>query len=73
MISEEIVSKLRERYSNIDPFIFHRSLERAKSDSDLFDILDSFPAKYPVVWCELSRRWVHTNDIYQIEDFLGEI
>lgn len=72
MLSEIIVSKLRERHPEIHPIIFHRSVERAKSDGDLFDILDSFPQKYPIVWCESTHRWIHTNDIYQTEEFFGE-
>jgi len=73
MVTESIVEKLRERYPNIHPMIFHRSVERAKSDGDLFDILDSFPEKYPVVWCESTCRWVVTDDIYQTEEFFGEL
>lgn len=73
MVTESIVQKLRERYPGVHPMIFHRSVERARSDGDLFDILDTFPEKYPVVWCEDSYRWIITDDIYQTEEFLGEL
>lgn len=73
MLTDSLVGKLKERYPDLHPLIFHRSLERAKSDGDLFDILDSFPKKFPVVWCETSCRWVVTNDAFQSEEFLGEL
>jgi len=73
MVTDSIVDKLRDRYFAIHPMIFHRSVERARSDGDLFDILDSFPEKYPVVWCELTYRWVVVDDICQTDEFFGEL
>ena len=73
MITESIVQKLRERYPSIHQIIFHRSIERARSDGDLFDILDSFPERYPVAWCESSYRWIVVDDIYQTDEFFGEL
>jgi hypothetical protein len=73
MVSDEIIEKLKERYKGIHPLMFHRSVERAKSDGDLFDILDSMPNKYPILWCETTYRWVTIDDIYQTENFLGEL
>jgi hypothetical protein len=73
MLDPKIVEKLRERHSDIHPLLFHRSVERAKSNGDLFDILDTVPKKYPVVWCETTNRWVTVADLYLTEDFLGEV
>jgi hypothetical protein len=53
--------------------MFHRSIERAKSPGDLFDILDAISDKYPLIWCETSRRWVMTNDMYQSENFNANV
>ena len=69
MVNEEILKKLKERYKNIHPLIFHRSIEKSKKDVDLFDILDAFPKEFPVVWCEEDRKWEKTDNIFQIEDF----
>jgi len=60
MLNEKIVAKLKERY-NLHPLIFHRSVERAKTDVELFDTLESFPNKYPVVWNDKKRCWVTTG------------
>lgn len=72
MLTEEITQKLRERYPDLPPMIFHRSMERAKSDGDLFDILDSFPKIYPVVWSDTAYRWLSTKDVYQTGSFFTE-
>jgi hypothetical protein len=68
-MDKEFLDKLRERYSDIHPLIFHRSVEKTNSPSELFDILDSFPHDYAVVWNETDRRWVTTKDLVQIEKF----
>jgi hypothetical protein len=69
MFDEGFLQKLRERYSQIHPLIFHRSVERAISKTDLFDILDSFPTEYPVVWDDSERKWTVTKDLLQISKF----
>ena len=63
----EIVQKLKDRYSRIHPLIFQRSIERATTTVHLFDLLDSFPNKYPVVWDCQQKCWVHTDDLTQRE------
>jgi hypothetical protein len=73
MLDDKVVASLRSRYSNIHPLIFHRSKERAKTNGDLFDILDTMPGTYPIIWDEKLYRWVTTDDLLQSKDFsLGE-
>jgi hypothetical protein len=67
MISKSIVKSLKERYYTLHPLIFHRSVERAKNDVELFDILDCVPRLFPIVWCDTERKWVTSQDIYQTE------
>jgi hypothetical protein len=67
MISQIIVKSLKERYNKLHPLIFHRSIERAKNDVELFDILDCVPSLFPIVWCETERKWITTQDIHQTE------
>lgn len=55
-ISAETLSALLERYAKVPPLIFFRSVERARSAGELFDILDTIP-EYPIVWNELDRKW----------------
>lgn len=56
-IAAEVIEAMRVRYDKVPDLIFFRSVERAKSAGDLFDILESFPGQYPVAWDEISRRW----------------
>jgi len=61
MLDQKIVEKLRERYKDIHPLIFHRSLEHSKTEVELFDILESMPKNYPIVWSEDKFCWVKTD------------
>jgi hypothetical protein len=58
LTEEEIIESIKKRYSFLPSFVIFRSLERARSSGDLFDILDTFPSVYPVIWEEDKRRWV---------------
>lgn len=69
MIDQVVINKLKERYKDIHPLIFQRSIEKARTAGELFDILDSFKHKYPMVWNDQTRRWTHTNDLVQKEKF----
>lgn len=73
MLDPTIIEKLRIRYSELHPLLFYRSVERAKSNGDLFDILDTIPEKHPLIWCEDTYRWKTAKDLYLSEEFLGEI
>jgi hypothetical protein len=69
--NSDVVLKIKERYKDLHPLIVHRSGERAKSDSDLFDILDVLRTNlkdgmlYPIVWNEENHCWSHTKDLFQ--------
>jgi hypothetical protein len=69
MLDQKIVDALRIRYSRVHPLLFHLSVEKAKSNGDLFDILDTVPEVYPVIWDEVSCRWVTTDDLLQSKEF----
>lgn len=62
MLDSEVIKGFREKYSNVHPLVFHRSLERAKTAVELFDILDSIP-EYPIIWSESEHKWVKCTDI----------
>jgi len=64
MLDQNIVKKLKEKYSYLHPLLFHRSVERAKSNGDLFDILDTVPKKYPLAWSDRENRWITVSDLY---------
>lgn len=70
MIEEKLVENLRKKFEHVHPLIFHRSRERATSAGDLFDILDTLPKEFPIVWDEEERRWMHTEDIFLLKGLL---
>jgi hypothetical protein len=63
----EVQEAMKERYAHIHPLIFQRSLERSKNDSELFDILETIPDEFPIVWDDEKRSWVTTEDLIQSE------
>lgn len=56
----EVQKALQKRYESLHPILFRRSVEKATSDVELFDILESI-TEYPVTWDEDSRSWVKTD------------
>jgi hypothetical protein len=69
MIPEELLKALKSKYASVHPLMFHRSKERSKTAGDLFDILDTMPTEFPIVWNEESKRWVSTKDLFQAKTF----
>jgi hypothetical protein len=62
-LEENFLQNLKKRYQSLHPLILHRSIERSKNLSDLFDILESVPNKFPLIWDEINRRWKYESDI----------
>lgn len=62
---DQVQDALKKRYDKLHPLIFQRSLDKAKTNGELFDILESIPAEYPIVWNEETRSWKHTKDLLQ--------
>lgn len=72
MLDEKIIKSLKEKYSFLHPLLFQRSVEKAKDAGELFDILESVPEKYPIVWDDDEKRWVNPNDLSLSETFIIE-
>lgn len=70
MIDKQVIEGLKVKFAHIHPLIFHRSLERASSGGDLFDILDTMPIDYPIIWNDREHRWDYTEDIFLIKEFV---
>ncbi len=68
-IDDDVLKSFKERYKHIDPLIFHRSVERADSPGHLFDVLETIPDKFPLIWDEAKRCWSWTTDISQVSRF----
>lgn len=69
MITEEMVTVLKEKYANVHHLLFQRSKERAKTAGELFDMLDTMPQQFPITWSEENKRWVTTKDLFQAKAF----
>jgi hypothetical protein len=61
---------LKKRYAHLHPLLFQRSLEKAKSDVELFDILSRI-GEYPIIWDEDERTWKKT-DLLQVPRTKGK-
>ena len=56
---------LRQRYKTMHPLMFLRSVEHAETPGDAFDILETMPDKYPIIWMEEQHRWIGTDNLLQ--------
>jgi hypothetical protein len=56
---------LKQRYPEIHPLLFQRSLEKARTDVELFDILEGMPSDFPLVWDDDNYCWKKTEDLLQ--------
>ena len=59
------LQKFKQRYSHVHPLIFQRTLENVKTLGDRFDVLETLPNRFPIVWDDSNDRWSHTTNIYQ--------
>lgn len=73
-LEENYLANFKKRYENLHPLIFHRSVERASTLLELFDILEKIPS-FPIRWDESTRSWVKEADITaqkQIKNIKGK-
>lgn len=61
MIEEKTLEVFRQRYSYIHPLLFWRSVEKAKTPGELFDILEGVPSDFPLIWDEDQHCWKITG------------
>ena len=58
---------LKDRYAYLHPLIFQRALEKAETNGELFDILDTVPKQYPIIWDDEKRKFVSKEDFLQLD------
>jgi hypothetical protein len=73
MIEDEVVKGLKQRYLDVHPLMFQRSLELARTPGELFDILETIPGKFPIVWDEEQRCWITAKDLFVSQPFLDRV
>lgn len=64
------INSLKEKF-DLHPLLFQRSVEKAKTIGDLFDILSTIPS-LPVVWDERTYRWKSLDD-FQFRELSKEL
>lgn len=62
---DKVLLALKERYKDMHPLLFSRSVEKSITNGELFDLLDGMPKKYPIIWDNRNRIWSHTSDLIQ--------
>lgn len=63
MLCEETLKNFKKRYAHFHPLLVQRSVERARDESDLFEILESVPKKPPYSWSEEKHAWIKDLDV----------
>ena len=66
-LDDSILNNYKSRYSNVHPLVFQRSVERANSALELFEILEKVPLKPPYSWSESKRAWIVERDAMGLE------
>jgi hypothetical protein len=57
------LENFRSKYAHVHPLVFHRSVEKASSFINLFEILESVPNGHPFSWDESRRAWARDEDV----------
>ena len=64
---DPVLRNFKAKYAYVHPLVLHRSVERAKSFLNLFEILESLPKDGPFSWSEGDAAWVRDDDVMAIE------
>ena len=67
LMDESALANFRARYSDVHPLVFQRSLEKASSALDFFEILQTVPSRPPFSWDESKRSWSRDEDVMATE------
>lgn len=66
-IDDEALANFRSKYARIHPLVFQRSLERASSAIQFFEILEGVPSRPPFSWDDSKGAWVRDDDIMAVQ------
>lgn len=66
-IDDQALANFRSKYAHLHPLVFQRSLERASSTLQLFEILEGVPTQPPFSWDDAKRAWVRDEDIMAVQ------
>lgn len=66
-LDESSLANFKSKYAHVHPLVFQRSLEKATSSLELFEILESVPSETPFCWDGRRRSWVRNEDVMAVE------
>jgi len=66
-VGDQELANFRSKYAAVHPLAFQRSLERASSALELFEMLEGVPSGCPFSWDEKSRSWTKDEDVMAVE------
>jgi len=69
MIDKKVLENIKEKYKNVHPLMFTRSIEKSKTNGELFDIISTIPEGFPVIWNDSKKRWIKINDLFLSNEF----
>lgn len=62
--SAKVMDGFRRRYLGMHPLIFQRTIERATSAGEAFDIFEGIPSTFPITWDDHVRKWIAIDDMW---------
>lgn len=66
-IEDSALENFRSKYAHIHPLVFQRSLEKASSSLQLFEILEGVPSDVPYSWDESKTAWSRDEDVMAVQ------
>lgn len=60
---DPVLCNFKAKYAHVHPLVFHRSVERAKSFLNLFEIMEALPKDCPFSWSDSVGMWVRDDDM----------
>lgn len=64
---DPVLANFRDRYPHVHPLVMHRSVEKASSILNLFEILAAVPNEGAFSWDDAKRSWVRDGDVMAVE------
>jgi hypothetical protein len=62
---DDVQKAMRDKFPALHPLLFHRSVEKAKTNGGLFDLLHGMPPSLPIVWDAAAGGWTQTDNLLQ--------
>lgn len=64
---DPVIANFQATYPEMHPLVMHRSLEKASSMVNLFEILAAVPNEGAFSWDDAKRSWVRDGDVMAVD------